>query len=142
MNNKGFMMAEVVVVASIILVTLVGFYTSYNKIIAIYNKRIDYYDVATLYELGNIRDNKLSELTIDSKNDITGDIVYYVNKDKVKNKEIDTSGINATFSDYIDYLSTSLDYDSLTSDGVTNILIMENCSGADDCKYACLEVFE
>ena len=142
MNNKGFMMAEVVVVASIILVTLVGFYTSYNKIIAIYNKRIDYYDVATLYELGNIRDNKLSELTIDSKNDITGDIVYYVNKDKVKNKEIDTSGINPTFSDYIDYLSTSLDYDSLTSDGVTNILIMENCSGADDCKYAYLEVFE
>ena len=62
MNNKGFMMAELVVVSAIVLVALSGLYVSYNKIFSIYNKRINYYDVATLYELGNIRDN----------NDLTG----------------------------------------------------------------------
>ena len=44
MNNKGFMMAEVIVVASIILIAMVGLYASYNKIFSLYNQRMDYYD--------------------------------------------------------------------------------------------------
>ena len=57
MNNKGFMMAEVIVVASIILVALVGFYSLYTGVISEYNTRLDYYDVNTLYELADFRNN-------------------------------------------------------------------------------------
>ena len=56
MNNKGFMMAEVVVVSAIVMLTIVGLYQSYNKIYSAYNTRIDYYDSTTLYRLGYYRD--------------------------------------------------------------------------------------
>ena len=56
MNNKGFMMAEVVVVSAIVMVTIVGLYQSYNKLYSTYNTRIDYYDSTTLYRLGYYRD--------------------------------------------------------------------------------------
>ena len=56
MNNKGFMMAEVVVVSAIVMIALAGLYMSYVKIYAIYNERINYYDVNTLYQLSFYRD--------------------------------------------------------------------------------------
>ena len=135
MNNKGFMMAELVVVSAIVLVALSGLYVSYNKIFSIYNKRINYYDIATLYELGNIRDN----------NDLTGESsmanilnksnkkVYYLNhKDLLK---LNVS--NQTFKEYLEYISGSVTFDT------EYILVMENCLKDDinKCKYAYLEVF-
>ena len=135
MNNKGFMMAELVVVSAIVLVALSGLYVSYNKIFSIYNKRINYYDVATLYELGNIRDN----------NDLTGESsmanilnksnkkVYYLNhKDLLK---LNVS--NQTYKEYLEYISGSVTFDT------EYILVMEICLKDDIniCKYAYLEVF-
>ena len=55
-DNKGFMMAEVVVVSSIVLIFLTTIFTSYNKLYAAYVNRINYYDVVTLYRLGYYRD--------------------------------------------------------------------------------------
>ena len=143
MNNKGFMMAEVVVVSSIILVTLVGLYTSYNKIFSIYNQRIDYYDVETLYKLANIRDNSWYPDTVSNKYVVYGEnTIYYVNKNDVKNKNMDTDGLHQTFKDYLNYLSTSINFDELKigDRNVENILIMESCTDIDNCKYAYLEV--
>ena len=143
MNNKGFMMAEVVVVSSIILVVLVGMYMSYSKIFILYNQRINYYDASTLYELAYIRDNKLGDLTLDSTNDIDGDVVYYVDKNKVKDKTVSKTELNETFKEYLDYLSTSLDFDNMNVNDqiVDYILIMEKCdSDKTNCKYAYLEV--
>jgi len=144
MNNKGFMMAEVIVVSAVVMVTLVGLYTSYNKIFSLYNQRIDYYDINTLYELAFIRDNNIDSLVLDTKNNIGGDIIYYVNKAKVKNKTIDTDGLKKTFKEYLDYLSTSVDFDELivTDWLIKNILIMENCTDENNCKYAYLEVID
>ncbi len=56
MNNKGFMMAEVIVVSSIVLIFLTTIFTSYNKMYATYLTRVGYYDVVTLYRLGYYRD--------------------------------------------------------------------------------------
>ena len=42
LNKKGFMMAEVVVVSSVILIILTTLYISYNKIISLYETRLDY----------------------------------------------------------------------------------------------------
>lgn len=145
MNNKGFMMAEVIVVSAVVMVTLVGLYTSYNKIFSLYNQRLNYYDVATLYELSHIRDNNINNVlgTVNSYERINDDvIVYYVNKDNVKDKTIDTTGLNKTFKEYLEYLSTSLDFNNMKimGENVDNILIMEKCVDASDCKYAYLEV--
>jgi len=89
MNNKGFMMAEVVVVSAIILVFMAGMYVSYNKLFTIYNQRVNYYDVTTLYKLGYYRD-KLKDGGVNifpsvedtptriTKNIESGDVVYIV----------------------------------------------------------------
>ena len=141
MNNKGFMMAEVIVVSSIVLVTLVGLYTSYSKIFTLYNQRINYYDVAMLYELAYIRENKLDSLTLNSTNEVDGDVVYYVNKDKVKDGTISKTVLNETFKEYLDYLSGNLDFDNMKINGKdVDMLIMEKCNGDNNCKYAYLEV--
>ena len=146
MNNKGFMMAEVIVVAAIILAVMVGLYASYNKIFSLYNKRVDYYDVATLYELGNIRDG--IDFSVDNPS-IDGPIfsdasrkVYYINKAELNNlsNSFDTE---LKYKEYLKFLSTSIETD------VDNILVMERCKIKDDgkvdinnCKYAYLEVFK
>ena len=82
MNKKGFMMAEVIVVSAVIVVTLVGLYASYNKIFSLYNQRLNYYDVATLYELAYIRDNNIDNIlnTINTKKEINGSTIYYIEK--------------------------------------------------------------
>lgn len=141
MNNKGFMMAEVVVVSSIILVVLTAFYTSYNKIISIYNQRLNYYDVATLYKLADYRDNSLSDNPQNGLNNGSdGEKIYYVNKNTIKNNDLNDPDINQTFKDYLSYLSTSLDFDSLPN----KLLVMEKCDsdGTSNCKYAYLEVYK
>ena len=138
MNNKGFMMAEVIVVSSIILITLTALYTSYNKIIAVYNQRIDYYDIKTLYELAYIKDTQsLSDYSLNEQiYYIEGQKqVYYTNKNNIpslKNEEI-----NPTFKDYLDFLNSSLDIG-----GDNRLLVMERCIDNDNCKYAYLEVEE
>lgn len=137
MNNKGFMMAEVVVVSSIILVTLVAFYTSYNKIISMYNQRVDYYDVTTLYKLANIRDNITDFSKYSSKTAIkneTYEKVYYLSKNDISNLNV----ANKTFKDYLAYIKDSVTFET------NNILVMERCENSDinNCKYAYLEVFD
>ena len=139
MNNKGFMMAEVIVVAAIVLVAMVGLYASYNKIFSIYNQRVDYYDVATLYELASIRDEYQDELdSIGSTENVIDEgsrKVYYV--DVVEIEDMATyTGLNPTFRDYLNFLSTSLEVNT------NSILVMEKCLDTDNCKYAYLEVFE
>lgn len=139
MNNKGFMMAEVVVVSSIIIVVLVALYTSCNKIIAMHNERIDYYDVATLYELATIRDTYKDELSdIGSIGTVLHDdnrLVYYVSIDEIT--DLIPQNINATFKDYLTYLTDSTEFET------EYILIMERCveNNIDNCKYAYLEVY-
>ena len=146
MNNKGFMMAEVIVVSAVVVVTLVGLYTSYNKIFSLYNQRLNYYDVNTLYELAYIRDNNVNGVlnTLNTKKDVNGDVVYYVEKINVKNKTINTDGLNKTFKEYLDYLSTSINFDKLVVDDwlIKNVLIMESCIDKKNCKYAYLEVVD
>ena len=166
MNKKGFMMAELIVVSSIVLVTLVGLYTSYNKIFSIYKTRIGYYDVTTLYRLGFYRDvisenGKMTEVKYNSESDIV-DITNYIPADeKINNakdqvfmvynekKSIDSSifngkSVNLTFKDYVDYLSGAIDFSEFNY-----MMIMERCKlkddkskDIDDCSYAYLEIYE
>ena len=65
-NNKGFMMAELVVVSAIVLTLLVTLFVSYNKIYSTYNTRISYYDNTTLYRLAYYRDILLENNLLNS----------------------------------------------------------------------------
>jgi hypothetical protein len=148
MNNKGFMMAEVVVVSAVILLTLTGFYVSYNKILATYNQRINYYDIKTLYLLANYRETSIDNTTSPSYTipiiNSNEEKIYYINKNDLEN--VKKQNINPTFKDYITYLSGSLDLNNLKkADGtdIENLLVMERCNsdGKTNCKYAYLEVY-
>ena len=56
LNKKGFMMAEVVVVSSVVLIILTTLYISYNKIFSLYETRLRYEDSNLLYSLAYYRD--------------------------------------------------------------------------------------
>ena len=157
MNNKGFMMAEVIVVSAIVLVFLTGLYLSYDRLFSIYNARINYYDTTTLYRLAYYRDvliqqDKMNNTLNNAKNSPVniigglsnnvsrlsdGDSAFRVyNVHKKINSGILPNSINATFKDYVDYLSASIEFKS------NYILVMERCIDKDDCKYAYLEVYD
>ncbi len=157
MNNKGFMMAEVIVVSAIILVFLTGLYLSYGKLFGLYNTRIKYYDSDTLYGLAYYRDilikedkinstlntvknnsnkyiNLFTSSTLDKVN--SGDnlfIIYHANDNL--NKVTTATGINKTFKDYIEYLKTSTTFEA------NYVMVLERCY-KDDCNYAYLEVYD
>jgi len=161
LNNKGFMMAELIVVSSIVLVTIAGMYTSYNKIFSIYKSRIGYYDVNTLYRLGYYRDIMVEDesiiaITNQAK---TAKIVNVTNgilkeegvQEKVfviYNKKTSINGeifqgikdINPTFVDYADYLSETIE----NFNKYNYMMIIERCenNSVDNCAYAYLEIFD
>lgn len=144
MNNKGFMMAEVVVVSAIIIGSIAAFFVGYNGLITLYSDRIDYYDSTTLYELANYRDENLSDLKVSSspiRKAGAGRSIYYVDgkllNGKTDDGEVQTPS-NNTFKKYIEYLKNTLDLTNKDNEN-KKILIMEKCSSNDDCKYAYLE---
>ena len=159
MNNKGFMMAEVIVVSAIILVFMTGLYLSYGKLFSLYNTRVNYYDSDTLYGIAYYRDtlikeDKINNLlstvksssnkylnlftnTLDQVN--TGDNLFLVYHAKDNLSKIPSNSISKTFKEYIDYLEDSATFRS------NYIMIMERCYyGTDDydCTYGYLEVYD
>ena len=64
LNNKGFMMAEVVVVSAIVVLFLGSIYTSYNKMYSAYKTRLTYLDVSSLYQLGYYRNILIENNTL------------------------------------------------------------------------------
>ena len=143
MNNKGFMMAEVVVVASIVLVTMAGLYVSYNKVFSLYNQRIDYYDVTTLYELSNIKENTNLygvQNFYSNGNVVSG--AYTIIQEEFRKvfwvdvHLLDTLDVGSPkFNDYLRYLYNSVEFE------MRDVYVMEDCinNDPDNCKYAYLE---
>lgn len=139
LNKKGFMMAEVIVVSSIVLITLTSLYMSYNKIYSTYKKRINYYDVSIIYDLDQIRRNEVivaptnnTKIIKDSESNTT---VYAIPLTDNKITDTNLSQENTTFNEYLEYLKNSI-----TVDNCNYILVMEKCDKAKkECKYGYLE---
>lgn len=159
MNNKGFMMAEVVVVSAIVMVTIVGLYQSYNKLYSTYNTRIDYYDSTTLYRLGYYRDilienDKLNNLIKNTTETVTeiyssnGNNIFSLPESELStyitdtvfliktNKSSDEFKINGTELDDKEINPTFKDYFKYLSTSTTfkssYIMVMERCTSNDD----------
>lgn len=164
LNCKGFMMAEVIIVSTVILGTLVGLYTIFNKLYIVYTERSYYYNVDAVYAGESIykylvssdkfvealkkiekqdsepvasRNYKIIEETeegtkcndieknicdglIDTYN-IKNAIIFPYNVNAVNKDNSNNSSFDVRFKDYLDYLSTSLNFE----DGFNYIIIVE-----------------
>ena len=142
LNKKGFMMAEVIVVSSIVLITLTSLYISYNKIYSTYKKRINYYDVSIIYDLDQIRrntaiDEPTNNTKINIKDSESNTTVYAIplTGNKITDTNTNLSQENTTFNEYLKYLKNSI-----TVNNCNYILVMEKCDEANKgCKYGYLE---
>lgn len=141
LNKKGFMMAEVIVVSSIVLITLTSLYISYNKIYSTYKKRINYYDVSIIYDLDKIRRNVVIDAPTNNtkiENDVISEpntTVYAIPLTGNKITDTNLSQENTTFNEYLEYLKNSI-----TVNNCNYILVMEKCDEAKkECKYGYLE---
>lgn len=131
LNNKGFMMAEVIVTCSIVVVTLVGLFTSYSKAYLRYKERSYYYNVDNSYACNYLRDlliennilynNNASYYYIDNTvndkisvllNNYNITSVIVVDLSQTTNIEgLITDSMNNTYKDYLKYLNNSIIYD-------------------------------
>ena len=153
LNNKGFMMAEVVVTCSIVVLTLVGLFTSYNRTYLRYKERRNYYNIDNSYAC-----NYLKELLIESNILYTNTDSYYIIDSSINSKiavllnnynvssaiVVDLSqtsniegliidGMSNTYKDYLKYLNNNIIYD-LTQDKY--LLIVERQKIVDgETKY-------
>ena len=156
-GNKGFMMAEVVVVSVIVAVTLVTLYTGINRVTSAFNLRNRYYDLDCLnlsvaVNDTLIRNGEINTIINCTDSDIidgyypgidellnlysnyTDVRVYFIkcNVDTNDNKTISIDRIgnvkNST-NDYFNYLANNLDDNNY-------YIVSEICKkGADDCYY-------
>lgn len=151
MNNKGFMMAELVVVTSVVVVILTTLYISFNKVMSSYDEIMNYNDIGTMYRLGYYYKsleaaNKIGKvdktaLLIDNSSDVNDetingvvykDIVYITNVSKLNELKKEEK-VRQGFDDYISYVLEDI------TDDTKQILIMESCQIKNNnitCKYA------
>ena len=65
MNKKGFMLAELVITATVVISAMVGLYSSFNKIYSLYKERNRYYNIDGIYATKemtkNLLNNKFSQ---------------------------------------------------------------------------------
>ena len=138
-NNKGFMMAELVIVSAVIVTTLTLLYATYSKMYIVYQERSNYYNIDASYAAKNIYTNLLKNNEFNNSNfgDINNDNFSVTLVDNSNCKKINsdfcsllktTYNLNSAFlvkynsstienlsgtkiqKDYFKYLSTSLDY--------------------------------
>lgn len=61
LNNKGFMMAEVIIVSAIMITTMVGLYAGFNRVYSTYNERNTFYSSDGIYALKTFEDFYIDE---------------------------------------------------------------------------------
>lgn len=70
-NNKGFMLAEVVIVSAVMVTTLVGLYTGFSNTYKAYEVKSSYYDANTMYALKTLESFLIDELVFNKLVSIT-----------------------------------------------------------------------
>lgn len=168
LNCKGFMMAEVIIVSTVILGTLVGLYTIFNKMYIVYTERSYYYNVDAVYAGESIYKYLVSsekfvsilkkdQIKQNEDKNVSGNVnlikkdnndyqcssefftdtnicnvlsttykiknvtIFPYNEDALRPTNSNNSSFDVRFKDYLDYLSTSLNFE----DGFNYIIIVE-----------------
>ena len=148
-NNKGFMLAEVVITSTIVLTSLISLYVTFNKLYKNYEIRSRYYDIDGYYAIKEIinlliKKNEISDVlpgednyykeisTLTSLSNIKGPYqiqdIYVTKYDK---KSLENLGKNVptnTFKDYINYL---IKYYNFNDNKYTYLFITEYKNDGD-----------
>ena len=161
LNRKGFMLAEVVVSASVVAVVLVTMYIGINRMTAAYDKRNRYYDLDAQQVAMEVNDtirNNGSDVTFDNSGILPSEQIsskysetkelfdLYENNLKynnnvyiVKNKDgfntMKSLNINQSFKDYLDYFISKTNFDENYS-----YFIVVELKKNDDYYYYTLKV--
>ena len=161
LNRKGFMLAEVVVSASVVAVVLVTMYIGINRMTAAYDKINRYYDLDAQQVAMEVNDtirNNGSDVTFDNSGILPSEQIsskysetkelfdLYENNLKynnnvyiVKNKDgfntMKSLNINQSFKDYLDYFISKTNFDENYS-----YFIVVELKKNDDYYYYTLKV--
>ena len=129
-NNKGFMLAEVVITSTVVMTAMISLYFTFNKIYKRYNTLLTYKNIDGMYAIESMIDSMLEDGSInevisnnngtiignDSCTDIikenycnslretyniTNMIIVEKNKDKINGLSV----TNQTFKEYLTYLT-------------------------------------
>ena len=157
LNRKGFMLAEVVVSASVVAVVLVTMYIGINRMTAAYDKRNRYYDLDAQQVAMEVNDtirNNGSDVTFDNrgillseqissnysetkelfdlyKNNLKYNNNVYIVKNKDGFNNIKNSNINQSFKDYLDYFISKTNFD----ENYSYFIVVELEKGSDYYYY-------
>ena len=159
LNKKGFMLAEVVISASVVAVVLVTMYIGINRMTAAYDKRNRYYDLdaqQVAMEVNDLlkRDSEQNNFTSLTDNyysfedievnysklkDVFISLGENINTYYVKNKDgfntMKSLNINQSFKDYLDYFISKTNFDENYS-----YFIVVELKKNDDYYYYTLKV--
>ena len=93
-NNQGFMLAEVVIVSTVIVTTLVVLYASSSKLSILYDERSRYYNIDGIYAIKSMVNDLLGEDKLNnilsSENFTNSDYIYLI-----KNNNCNTDIFNS-----------------------------------------------
>lgn len=161
LNKKGFMLAEVVIVAAVVSTVLVFLYIALNRMTLAYNTRNRYYDIDAMYvamEVNDIlikndeienytNDNYKNLLEVSALNDYkqfyntnigyTLKKAYYIESDNIIIEQLNESINNDQYlKDYISYIKDKIAFDNYNY----LILIELQKENADDIYFYTLKV--
>lgn len=163
-NNKGFMLAEVVITSTIVLTTMVSLYATFNKLYNIYKIRESYYNIDGMYAIKGVVNNLLDESGDNNFNTILLKLdngerfvdvvdvsscdflkisygikhVYIVNYDSGRvNSLINIKGMNQTFKDYLEYINKHYDWQT---DKYKYLVLMEYGSDTNGLYYSSMGI--
>lgn len=123
-NNKGFMLAEVVIVSAILITTLTSLYVGFARVYKAYEERSGFFDVDSIYALKNIEDVLIDE-----------DLFNLVINDVESNGYVTYVKNNLSNDNYINtYLKTIMENYNIEFFYITNYSIdnLSNIISADD----------
>lgn len=163
LNNKGFMMAEVIIVSAVAIIIMVSMYESSSKMIKLYEVRDNYYNVDTIYATGYVynylidnykindylieleSNSSLASIDLAQKDDdYINDIILKFDLNKVllvKNSLIDNvssdSSLKKTMRTYLDgYVSNNI----INNNGYSIVIERKKNGSSSDYYYYFIEL--
>lgn len=104
LNNKGFMLAEVIIVTTVMITSLVGLYKGFSNTYKAYEIKSRYYDTKTIYALKNMENFLIDEMILNKYAPSNNNFYIEITKD------LDSDEYHEA---YIDKFITENDIDQL-----------------------------
>ena len=158
-NNKGFMLAEVIITSTIVLSAMVGLYLTFNKLYIKYNTISTYKNIDGTYAIENIVDNLIADQNLNNilanksgrvivngecqiietyceniklAYNIENMYIFKMNEESVN--ELKEQVKNPTFKEYLDYTKKYYKYDE------NHYLIVLEYKNENEFNYSSMEL--